>query len=94
MAIGDTHDCVFWLSQTSANTTFFPKLQTTFLTCFCRGLRQKYVGKRVLLNQVSNSQPSGHESEMLTSEPPGQAVSEKKPDHLIHVKLDFNRLVF
>ena len=48
---------------------FFPKPPTTFLTCFCRGNRRKYAGKKVCLNQGSNSQP-GHESNMLTTEPP------------------------
>ena len=48
---------------------FFPKPPTTFLTCFCRGQRRKYAGKKSRLNQGSNSQPPGHESEMLTTEP-------------------------
>ena len=51
---------------------FFPKPLTTFLTCFCRGERRKYAGKKSHLNQGSNSQPAGHESDMLTTEPPGQ----------------------
>ena len=49
---------------------FFPKTLTTFLTCFCRGERRKYAGKKVHLNQGSNSQPQSHESDMLTIEPP------------------------
>ena len=50
---------------------FFPKPPTTFLTCFCRGDRWKYTGKKSRLNRGSNSQPPGHESDMLTTEPPG-----------------------
>ena len=48
---------------------FFPKPPTNFLTCFCRGERQKYAGKKSGLNQGSNSQPTGHESDTLTTEP-------------------------
>ena len=49
---------------------FFPKPPTTFLTCFCRGERPKYAGQKVRLNQGSNLQPPGHESDTLTIEPP------------------------
>ena len=51
---------------------FFPKPPTTFLTCFCRGERQKYAGKKSRLNRGSNSQPPGLESNTLTFEPPRQ----------------------
>ena len=51
---------------------FFPKPPTTFLTCFCRGERRKYAGKKSRLNRGSNSQPPGHESDTLTTEPPGR----------------------
>ena len=54
---------------------FFPKPPTTFLTCFCRGERQKYAGKKSCLNWGSNSQPPGLESNTLTTEPPGRGVS-------------------
>ena len=40
---------------------FFPKSLTTFLTCFCRGKRQNYAGKKSRLNRGSNSQPPGHD---------------------------------
>ena len=53
---------------------FFPKPPTTFLTCSCRGERRKYAGKKSRLNRGSNSQPPGHESDMLTTEPPGQGT--------------------
>ena len=49
---------------------YFPKPLTTFLTCFSRGERRKYAGKKFRLNSVSNSQPPGHESDMLTTKPP------------------------
>ena len=51
---------------------FFPKPPTTFLTCFCRGERRKYAGKKSRLNRGSKSQPSGHQSDTLTIEPPGR----------------------
>ena len=49
---------------------FFPKPPNTFLTCFCRGERWKYAGKKVSLNWGWYSQPTGHESNTLTTEPP------------------------
>ena len=50
---------------------FFPKPSTTFPICFCSSDSQKYAGKKVCLNRGSNSQPPGHESHTLTTEPPG-----------------------
>ena len=50
---------------------FFPKPPTTFLICFCRGEKRKYARKKSHLKQESNSQPPGHESDTLTTEPPG-----------------------
>ena len=44
---------------------FFPKSPTTFPTCFCRGERRKNAGKK------SSPQPPGHETDTLTTEPPG-----------------------
>ena len=70
MAAGDAH--VFPGFLTPILTNFFPKPPTTFLTCFSRGERRKYAGKKFHLNQVSNSQPQGHESDTLTTEPPGR----------------------
>ena len=46
----------------------FPKPQTNFLTCLRKGERQK----KVTLNRISNSQPPGHESNTLATEPPGR----------------------
>ena len=50
------------------------------LTCFSRGERRKYAGKKVRLNRVSNSQSPGHESDTLTTEPTrrGQNQSSNK----------------
>ena len=49
---------------------FFPKPPTAFLTCFCRVKRRKYACKKSRLNPGSNTQPPGHESDTLTTEPP------------------------
>ena len=74
-----THMCVSWLSHTSTNTTFLSKPPTTFLTCFCRGERRKYARKKSRLNLGSNSQPPGHESDTLTTEPP-RRVADRRTD--------------
>ena len=54
-----------------SNTTVFPKPLTTFLTCSSRGERRRYAGEKVRLKRVPNSQPPGHDSYTLTTEPPG-----------------------
>ena len=77
MALGDAY--VFRGFLTPVLTQLlFPKPPTTFLTCFCRGERPKYAGKKSRLNRRSNLQPPGHESDTLTTEPPGQGVSVKQ----------------
>ena len=69
-----THMCFLVFShQYKLTQLFFPKPPTTFLTWFCRGERRKYSGKIIRLNRGSNSQPPGHESDTLTTEPPGWA---------------------
>ena len=74
MAVGDAH--VFPGILTPVLTQlFFPKPPTTFLAYFCRGERRKYAGKKSRLNRGSNSQPPGHESDALTTEPPGWGYS-------------------
>ena len=72
MAVGDAH--VFPSFLTSTNTDFFPKPPTTLLTCFSRGERRKYAGKKFRLKQVSNSQPPDYECDTLTTEPAGRGV--------------------
>ena len=65
MAVGDAHVFPGFLTQ-----LFFPKPPTTFLTCFYKGERQTFTGKKVRLTRGSNSKPPGHESDTLTVEPP------------------------
>ena len=60
---------------------FFPKSPTTFLTCFCRSEKQKYTVKKVCINRGSNLQPTGHESDMLTTEPPDGAKFKRPVDN-------------
>ena len=73
MAAGDAYVFPGFLTPVLTQLCF-PKPPTTFLTCFCRGERQKYAGKKSLLNQGSNSQPPGHESDTLTTERPGRGA--------------------
>ena len=69
MAVGDANVFPGFLTPVLTQL-FFPKPPTTFLTCFCRGERRKYAGKKSRLNRGWNSQPPGHESDALTTEPP------------------------
>ena len=74
MVVGDAHVFPGFLTPVLTQL-FFPKPPTTFLTCFCRGERRKYAGKKSRLKWGSNSQPPGHESDMLITEPPGRGPS-------------------
>ena len=74
MAVGDAYVFPGFLTPVLTQL-FFPKPPTTFLTCFCRGERQKYAGKKSRLNRGSNSQPPGHESDTLTTEQPGRGFT-------------------
>ena len=80
MAVGDAYVFPGFLTPVLTQL-FFPKPPTTFLTCLCRDERQKYAGKKSRLNRGSTSQPPGHESDTLTTEPPGQGYQAMK--HLI-----------
>ena len=68
MAVGDAYVLPGFLTPVLTQL-FFRRPPTTFLTCFCRGERRKYAGKKSRLKRGSNSQPPGHESYMLTTEP-------------------------
>ena len=76
MAVGDAYVFSGFLTPVPTQL-FFPKPLTIFLTCFCRGEKRKYTEKKSLLNRGFNSQPSGHESNKLTTEPPGRGTKEK-----------------
>ena len=81
MAVDDAHVFPSFLTP-ELTQLFFPKPPTTFLTCFCRDEMRKHIGKKVLLNWGSYSQSLGHESNMLTTEPPVGAGGKKRG--LIH----------
>ena len=70
MVVGDAHVFPGFLTPV-LTLLFFPKPPTTFLTCICRGERRKYARKKSRLNRGLNSQPPGHESDTLTTKPPG-----------------------
>ena len=76
VADGDPH--MFPGFSQISDTTFFTKPLTTFLTCFNRGERRKYAGKKVRLNRISNSQPPGHEYDALTTKPPGSGFIQEQ----------------
>ena len=77
MAVGDAH--VFPGFLTPALTQlFFLKPPTTFLTCFWKGERRKYAGKKSRLNRGSNLKPPCHDSITLTTEPPGRDLKEEE----------------
>ena len=77
MAVGDAHVFPGFLTPVLTQL-FFPKPPTTFLICFCRGEGLKYTVKKIHLDPGSNSQPPGHESDMLTTEPPWRGTAEDK----------------
>ena len=66
MAVGDAHVFPGFLTPVLIQL-FIPKPPSTFPTCFCRGERRKYAGKKVCFNRGSNLQPPGHESDTLTT---------------------------
>ena len=74
MAVGDAYVFPGFLTPVLTQP-FFPKPPTTFLTCFCRGERRKYAGKKSRLNRGSNSQPPGHESTRSPLSHPGGALN-------------------
>ena len=87
MAVGDAYVFPGFLTPVLTHL-FLPKPPTTFLTCFCRGERRKYAGKKSRLDWGSNSQPQGHESDTLTTEPPrqggGLSIKANNKVHITH----------
>ena len=79
MVVGDAYVFSGFLTPVLTQL-FLPKPQTTFLTCFCIGERLKYAGKESRLKWGSNSQPPGHESDTLTTEPPRRGSVQGKEE--------------
>ena len=84
MAVGDAYVFPGFLTPVLTQL-FFPKPLTTFLTRFCRGERRIYAGKKSRLNRGSNSQPPGHKSYTLTTEPPGRGHIHVGQYHFINL---------
>ena len=80
MAVGDPYVFPGFLTPV-LKQLFFPKPPTTLLTCFCKSERRKSAGKKRRVNRGSNSQPRGHESDTLTTEPPGRGDKGREPLH-------------
>ena len=68
MSVGDSYVFPGFLTLVLTQLSF--QSHRLFFTCFSRGESWKYVGKKVYLNRVLNSQLLGHESDTLTTEPP------------------------
>ena len=77
MAVGDAYVFPGFLTPVLPNTSFFPNPPTTFLQCFNRYERRKYVGYKVRHNRVSNSQPPAHAFDTLTTELPGRGRGDR-----------------
>ena len=67
MEVGDAYVFPGFLTPVLTQPLFL-KPPTTLLTCFCRGERRLYAGKKSRFNRGSNSQPPSHESDRLTTE--------------------------
>ena len=91
MAVGDAYVFPGFLTPVLTQL-FLPKPPTTFLTCFCRGERRKYAGKKSRLDWGSNSQPQGHESDTLTTEPPRRGKGNANKEHFL-VSKTFSKAV-
>ena len=79
MAVSDAYVFAGFLTPVLTQL-FFPQAPTTFLTCFCRGERRNYAGKKSCLHWESNSQPPGQESDTLTTEPSGRGSLSESAD--------------
>ena len=70
MVVGDAHVFPGFLTPVVIQISF--QSHPLLFSRFSRGERRKYTGKKFRLNRVLNSQSPGHESNTLTTEPPGQ----------------------
>ena len=70
MAVGDAHVFPGFLTPVPTQISF-QSHRLLFSHAFSSGELRKYTGKKFRLHRVSNSQPLGHESDMLTTEPLG-----------------------
>ena len=77
---GRRRTCVTWLSHTSNNTNSFPNhlLLISYASAEVRG--ENTPKKKFRLNRLSNLQPPSHESDTLTTEPPGRTPPFEDPE--------------
>ena len=80
MAVGDAHVFLDFLTPVLTQLSF----QSYWLLFWHASAEVRIRQKNVRLNRVSNSQPSGHESDTLTTEPPGRAQDERGHQVLFH----------
>ena len=73
MAVGDAHAFPGFLTPIPTQLSFQIH-QLLFSHVSAESERQKCAVKQVRINRVLNSQPPGHESDMLTTAPPGQDI--------------------
>ena len=71
MAVGDAHMFPGFLTSKLRQLSF-QSHRLLFSHAFSKGARRKCAGNKVNLNQRSNLQPPGHESDTLTTEPSGR----------------------
>ena len=73
MAVGDANVFPGFLTPVLTQISFqCHRLLFSHASAEVRG--EKNAGKRVGINRVSNTQPPGHESDALTTEPPGRGT--------------------
>ena len=72
MAVGDGHVFPGFLAPVPTNFSVQSHRLLFSHASAALSERRKYAGKKSRLNRGSNSQPSGHESDTLTTEPPGR----------------------
>ena len=82
MAVGDAYVFPGFLTPVPTQISF-QSHQLLFSHASAEVRGENKTGKKFGLNQVSNSQPPGHESDMLTTEPPGLGRSTMEPSKFI-----------
>ena len=70
MAVADAHVSPGFLTLVRTQISF--QSHRLLFSHASAGERRKYAGKKFCLEHVSNSQPPGHESDTLTTEPSGR----------------------
>ena len=77
MAVGDAHVFPGFLTLVLTQM-YFQSHRLLFSYASVEGRGENTPEKKIRLNRLSNSQPPGHESDTLTTEPPGSGFICKK----------------